>query len=246
MDDNPNLKGYHCAPNVFYFTPQKKWYLVFQSGQPQYSTTDDIEKPETWTQPKDFFNGPPANGTGKTWLDFFVICDKQYAYLFFTGDNGKFYRSRTKLADFPNGMCEPVVVMEAYNPGDLFEGGMTYKMKGTDQYLTLIECMGPGGQRFYKSFTADKLDGEWKPWAATWENPFAGSTNVDFGDGVKPWTGDISHGELIRDGYDETMTIDPNNLQLLYQGRDTASDGMEYFKLPYKLGLLKMVPQPKP
>ena len=41
IDVNPNLKGYHCAPNLFYFTPHKKWYLVFQSQQPQYCTTDD-------------------------------------------------------------------------------------------------------------------------------------------------------------------------------------------------------------
>ena len=63
---------------------------------------------------------------------------------------------------------------------------------------------------------------------------------------MKPWTGDISHGELIRDGYDETMTVDPNNFQLLFQGRDPASDGMEYFKLPYKLGLLKMTAGTEP
>jgi hypothetical protein len=49
MDANPNLGGYHCAPQVFYFRPHKKWYLIFQSQQPQYSTTDDISKPESWT-----------------------------------------------------------------------------------------------------------------------------------------------------------------------------------------------------
>ena len=39
VDQNPNLRGYHCAPHVFYFRPHKKWYLVFQSQQPQYTTT---------------------------------------------------------------------------------------------------------------------------------------------------------------------------------------------------------------
>ena len=55
VDSNPNLTGYHCAPHVFYFRPHKKWYLIFQSQQPQYCTTDDLSKPETWTKPQDFF-----------------------------------------------------------------------------------------------------------------------------------------------------------------------------------------------
>ncbi|MEJ2040086.1 MAG: hypothetical protein P8X55_14310, partial [Desulfosarcinaceae bacterium] len=45
IDINPNLRGYHCAPHLFYFTPHEKWYLIFQSQQPQYCTTDDISKP---------------------------------------------------------------------------------------------------------------------------------------------------------------------------------------------------------
>jgi hypothetical protein len=52
-------------------------------------------------------------------------------------------------------------------------------------------------------------------------------------------TRDFSHGELIRDGYDETLTIDPSNLQILYQGRDPESRG-QYHPLPYQLGLLKL------
>ena len=29
------------------FPPAQKWYLIYQSGQPQYSTADDLTKPET-------------------------------------------------------------------------------------------------------------------------------------------------------------------------------------------------------
>ena len=77
------------------------------------------------------------------------------------------------------------------------------------------------------------------PDATTFERPFAGINNVKFADGVKPWTSDISHGELIRDNYDETPTIDLNNLQLLFQGRDPALN-TSYSQLPYRLGLLRL------
>ena len=35
IDVNPKLRGYHCAPHIFYFSPHKKWYFIFQSQQPQ-------------------------------------------------------------------------------------------------------------------------------------------------------------------------------------------------------------------
>lgn len=243
-DNNPNLLGYHCAPHVFYFTPQKKWYMVFQSGQPQYSTNDNINNPMGWTKPVDFFKGTPPGlekgQWGPEWLDFHVICDDKYCYLFFTGNNGRFYRSRTKIEDFPNGMSDPVTVLYNKDRGMIFEGSVTYKIKGTSKYLTIIEAFGePTWDRFYRSWIADSLDGEWKELAATWENPFAGLMNVEFEKGVKPWTKDISHGELIRAGYDEKMEIDLENLQMLIQGRDPASNGLPYHMLPYKIGLLK-------
>jgi hypothetical protein len=34
IDQNPGLRGYHCAPQVFYFRPHKKWYLIYQSQHP--------------------------------------------------------------------------------------------------------------------------------------------------------------------------------------------------------------------
>ncbi|NQV32505.1 MAG: hypothetical protein HQ515_07415, partial [Phycisphaeraceae bacterium] len=86
---------------------------------------------------------------------------------------------------------------------------------------------------------SNDLNGQWTPvpGADSWETPFAGINNVTFEEGVTPWTRDISHGELLRDGYDETMTLDLNNLRFLYQGRDPASGG-NYSLLPYRLGLL--------
>ncbi len=237
IDVNPALKGYHCAPHLLYFTPHKKWYFIFQSQQPQYCTTDDITKPETWTAPQNFFPKLPAS-TPRLPIDYHVICDDTHAYLFFTGDNGCFYRSRTTIEDFPKGMSDPEIAIQD-NRNNLFEASITYKIKGTDTYLTLIEALSPA--RYYRAWTSNDLNGEWTPvpGADTWETPFAGINNVTFADGVEPWTRDISHGELIRDGYDEKMILDPNNLQLLYQGRDPTSRG-NYSLLPYRLALLTL------
>ena len=46
LDTNPNLAGYHASPQVFYFAPKGLWYLIFQSGQPQYSTNSDPTQPQ--------------------------------------------------------------------------------------------------------------------------------------------------------------------------------------------------------
>jgi enterochelin esterase-like enzyme len=235
IDQNPGLRGYHCAPQVFYFRPHEKWYLIYQSQHPQYSTANDLSKPETWTRPENFFASDPP-GMPRLPIDYWVICDNAYAYLFFTGDDGRLYRSRTKIEDFPSGMSNPAIVIEETRE-TLFEGSMTYKIKGTDKYLTLVEGLSP--TRYYRAYVADRLDGEWTPIADadTYQMPFAGINNVTFEEGVDPWTTDISHGELIRDGYDETLAIDPNNLQMLYQGRD-PDVGAPYQRLPYRLGLL--------
>jgi hypothetical protein len=85
------------------------------------------------------------------------------------------------------------------------------------------------------------LDGEWEPIAGadTFQSPFAGTHNVEFASGVEAWTRDTSHGELVRDGYDETLTVDPTNLRMLYQGRDPDSGGPYHF-LPYRLGIIEL------
>lgn len=235
--------GYFCAPQVFYFSPQKKWYMILQvadpSGrpllQPAYSTTDDISDPASCTKPALLYPTHPENV--KAWIDFWVICDSSKAHLFFTSNNGLLWRAQTKLSEFPRGWDAPRVVIR----GDIFEASCTYKLKGQDKYLTVVEAEAkdrPGGWRYYKAYLADKLDGEWKPLADTWQKPFAGPPNVAFNG--EHWTDSISHGELLRDGYDERLEVDPANLRFLFQGvLERDRQGKPYGQIPWKLGILE-------
>jgi endo-1,4-beta-xylanase len=242
LDQNPALVGYHAAPQIFYFTPEKKWYLIFQSGPPQYSTNDDLSNPAGWTRPANFFSAEPAvvtqNKGNGGWLDFWVICDTANCYLFFSDDNGTFYRSQTDIGSFPSGLGNTVVVMQDSNAGHLFEASNVYLMKGTGQYLALIEGFDATSyyHRYFRSWTADRLDGSWTPLQDTYAAPFASTHNVSFAGA--PWTADISHGEMIREGYDETLTIDTCHLRYLYQGYDPAAPTNPYNNIPWKLGLL--------
>ncbi len=240
FDQLPIFAGYHCAPQVFYFRPQRKWYLIFQSPQPTFSTNDDIDRPEGWSAPQSFFDAQPASVV-EGWLDFWIICDDTHAYLFFPDDHGRFYRSRTTIDEFPKGFSEPVVVMQEDRAADMFEAVCVYRLKGSDDYLCIIECMGEHGVRYFRGFKTDRLDGEWTPMpeGGSWEKPFAGPKNVTAVDGGEPWTSGISHGELIRETNDECMIVDPRNMLFLYQGVAQGTQTEDYSQLPYRLALLR-------
>lgn len=51
------------------------------------------------------------------------------------------------------------------------------------------------------------------------------------------WARDINHGEMIRAGYDQTLTITNCRLPYLYQGLNPNASG-DYNSLPWRLGLL--------
>lgn len=244
MDRTNGFNTYVAAPHLFYFRPQQKWYLVFQSGPPMYSTADDPGDPTAWTPPAPFFSATPAivvqNGGG--WLDYWVICDTASCHLFFTNNQGHWYKSKTSIAEFPNGFGEPVVVMQDANAGRIFEATNVYKLNGTNQYLAIIEAFDQtsNNRRYFRSWIADSLEGPWLPWQASGSYPFAGERNATF-DGT-PWTLDISHGEAIRAGHDETLALDPCGMRYLYQGADPLADnGGDYNKIPWRLGLLTQV-----
>ena len=234
-------EGYFCAPQVFYFSPHNKWYLIHQvidksrkpSLQPAYSTTGNITDADSWSKPTLLFSKQPDNV--KMWIDFWVICDAERAHLFFTSLDGRMWRSETKLTDFPDGWSQPTVVLR----GDIFEASHTYYLKGLNKFLTIIEAQA-GGRRYYKAYLAERLDDRWMPLAATKDKPFASPVNTTHI--VEHWTDSFSHGELIRDGYDQILAVDPANLRLLFQGvSDQARQGKKYGEIPWRLGILKPV-----
>jgi endo-1,4-beta-xylanase len=237
LDASPIGSGYRAAPQVFYFAPQKLWYLVYQNGNAAYSTNSDISNPNGWTAPKTFYSKMPtiiANNIGNGyWVDMWVICDSSNCHLFSSDDNGHLYRSQTSISNFPNGMNEPVIAMQDSNKNRLFEAANVYKVNNS--YLLLVEAIGSDGRRYFRSWTASSLSGSWTPLADSESNPFARANNVAFSGTA--WSKDISHGEMIRSGYDQTMAVSPCNLRYLYQGLDPNASG-SYNSLPWKLGLL--------
>ncbi|MEU9312962.1 non-reducing end alpha-L-arabinofuranosidase family hydrolase [Streptomyces sp. NPDC048256] len=230
--------GYRAAPQVFYNAPQRLWYLVYQTGNASYSTNPDISNPNGWSAPRNFYSSMPdiirQNIGNGYWVDMWVICDSANCYLFSSDDNGHLYRSQTTVGRFPNGFTNTVIALQD-SRNALFEASNVYKVQGSNQYLLLVEAIGSDGRRYFRSWTAAGLAGSWTQLAASESSPFARANNVSFPAGA--WTRDISHGEMIRAGYDQTLTIPACRLQYLYQGLNPSAGG-DYNLLPWRLGLL--------
>ncbi len=216
-------ESYFCAPEVFYFEPKGLWYLVYQDGTygAAYATTTNIADPNSWSGPKSF------GISGNMGWDYFVICDDTYAYMYNTPSDGSgnLYLRKTTLANFPTGWSAPAVSVS-----NVFEGAEVYKSLADGKYYLLVENMTDG--RYYELFTASSAGGPWTLVAQKW----AWRGNLVYN--ADKWTTNVSHGELIRAGYNQKLEInDINRVDFLIQG--TTNTSGDYQKIIWDLGVIR-------
>jgi hypothetical protein len=106
----------------------------------------------------------------------------------------------------------------------------------------MIEAQHGHGWRYFKAYRAEQLSGPWQAVADTKEHAFASMKNVTHA--AARWTDSVSHGEILRAGYDEQMVIDLANMQIVIQGvLEKDRQGKPYGAIPWRLGLLEAQPE---
>ena len=228
----PQVRGknrYGCAPQIFYFTPEQKWYLLFQNRdanyQPAYSCNRDITDLQGWSAPQPLL----AKDSPEKWIDFWVICDDVYAYLFYTEAHRRVMVRSTKLKHFPHDWGAAKEVFQ-----DVHEAVHVYKVKGLNAYHMIYEQSTPKGRCYGLAFADHPLG----PWRKVTDR-YATGDQLRYPETAEKWTEMVSHGEAIRCGYDERLEYDPADGRWLIQGILQADSHAPYPTLPWQLGIIE-------
>lgn len=222
---------YGCAPQIFYFTPQMKWYLIYQNRdlnyQPVFSTNMEISNPELWSPYQNLIE----KDSKKKWIDFWIISDENKVYLFYTEAHGGVQVRTTNITDFPSGWGKSKKVFD-----NVHEAVHIYKVKDKKEFHMIYE-LNTNGVRSFGLAKSNKLDGNWQKVS----DKYATGNQLKFSNETKVWTEMVSHGEVLRSGYDEKMEYDPNNCRWLIQGILESELNDDYPSLPWKLGIIQKV-----
>ncbi len=225
--------AYAAAPQVFYFVPDKHWHLVYQTRdsnyQPVYSRTADINDPASWSAPASLVNKDDK----AKWIDFWVICDDESAWLFYTRDHEAVWAMECPLARFPRGFASPRRVF-----APVHEAVHVYRNTADGRYHMLYETRLRGDIRRFGLATAETLGGPWQD--AT--PGYVTGAMLQFPPDVPRWTDEVSHGEMLRTGHDQRLEYDADESRFLIQGmREEAHTG-EYSQLTWRLGIIERSP----
>ncbi|BDD12415.1 hypothetical protein FUAX_48470 (plasmid) [Fulvitalea axinellae] len=219
---------YGCAPQVFYYRPQKLWYLVFQNRdsnyQPVYSTTENISDPESWSDPLPLVE----KNRKEKWIDFWVMADEEKMYMFYTQSQTDVYVKTTSFEEFPNGWSKEKLAFDKVH-----EAVHIYKAKGKKEYHLIYELKNKNSRSFGLA-VAESLEGPWE----RVEKDYATGESLSFDGTEKGWTELVSHGEILRSGFDERMEYDSENCRWLIQGMKLKDYTGAYEKLVWSLGVM--------
>ncbi len=254
--------GEIIAPQVFYFTPHRLWYIVAHRRAPGkrpnlmpiYLSNPDINDVHGWSKPVDLI---AAKGNDEFWIDFWVICDDDNAHLFYANQKGSVLRMQCAIDEFPGGLAGAAETTALTVTGEdesgkwiMFEAEHVYHVRKPDKYFMILEGgyhekagkqYGDARNRFIIGMVADRLDGPWTRVEQTDDEFFGEGKNLFNEDGSKSAYTQVSHPELIRSGHDQKLEIESFDIDMLFQsfdGSDTP-DNYNYNELPWELSVMR-------
>ena len=98
----------------------------------------------------------------------------------------------------------------------------------------MIYELNEGGGRSFGLAKSEALAGTWKKVT----DRYATGGQLEYSGRAHAWTDIVSHGEVLRSGYNEYMEYDPHGCRWLIQGILKKDMKGPYPALPWKLGVM--------